>query len=31
MDYSGFLEFALAMDNKKSPEAIQYFGGILVG
>lgn len=29
MDYKGFLEFVLAMDNKKAPEAIQYFWRIL--
>jgi serine/threonine-protein phosphatase 2A regulatory subunit B'' len=29
MDYKGFLEFVLAMDNKKAPEAIQYFWRVL--
>lgn len=29
LDYEGFLEFVLAMDNKKSPEALQYFWRIL--
>ena len=29
MDYKGFLEFVLAMENKKSPEAIQYFWRVL--
>jgi serine/threonine-protein phosphatase 2A regulatory subunit B'' len=29
MNYKGFLEFVLAMDNKKAPEAIQYFWRIL--
>ena len=29
MDYKGFLEFVLAMENKKSPEALQYFWRIL--
>lgn len=29
MDYKGFLEFVLAMENKKTPEAIQYFWRVL--
>ena len=29
MSYKGFLEFVLAMDNKNTPEAIQYFWRIL--
>jgi serine/threonine-protein phosphatase 2A regulatory subunit B'' len=29
MDYRGFLEFVLAMENKKSPESLQYFWRIL--
>ena len=29
MNYKGFLQFVLAMDNKKAPEAIQYFWRIL--
>lgn len=29
LDYEGFLEFVLAMENKKSPEALQYFWRIL--
>ena len=29
LDYQGFLEFVLAMENKKSPEALQYFWRIL--
>lgn len=29
LDFRSFLEFVLAMENKKSPEAIQYFWRIL--
>ena len=29
LDFQGFLEFVLAMENKKSPEALQYFWRIL--
>ena len=29
MDYRGFLEFVLAMENKKSPESLQYFWRVL--
>lgn len=29
LDYQGFLQFVLAMDNKKSPQALQYFWRIL--
>lgn len=25
MDYKTFLDFVLAMENKKSPQALQYF------
>lgn len=29
MDYKTFLDFVLAMENKKSPQAIQYFWRVL--
>lgn len=29
MDYKTFLDFVLAMENKKTPESIQYFWKIL--
>lgn len=29
MDYRGFLDFVLAMENKKTPESIQYFWRVL--
>ena len=29
MDYKGFLDFVLAYENKKTPEALQYFWKIL--
>ena len=29
MDYKTFLDFVLAMENKKSPQAIQYFWKVL--
>lgn len=29
MDYKTFLDFVLAMENKKTPQAIQYFWRVL--
>lgn len=29
MDYKTFLDFVLAMENKKSPQALQYFWRVL--
>jgi serine/threonine-protein phosphatase 2A regulatory subunit B'' len=29
MDYKNFLDFVLAMENKKSPQSLQYFWRIL--
>lgn len=29
MDYKTFLDFVLAMENKKSPQALQYFFRVL--